>query len=119
MSVKLDAAYRKMDPRAAGSFFRVGNAFAILEHSEDNGALQHRSNDSWSTETHSGIVITSRVCRFIVVEEGHGFCWAVGISTYGGQGVRKKGFNKKDRDAHAIAYPPALSPRASSMSQSC
>ena len=105
VSFKLDPAYRKLDFRAAGQFFKVGRVFAILEHSEDNRAPQQRSNDAWTTETSSGIVILSHVRRFIVVKDSaHGFCWAVGISTYGGQGTKKHGFNKADREAHAIAY---------------
>ena len=100
----LDPAYRKLEPRPAGDFFKVGKVFAIVDHQEDNRPPRSTSSDVWSTKTTSGLFILSHVRRFIVVKEGHGFCWSVGINTYGGQGVRKRGFNKKDQDAHAIAY---------------
>ena len=108
---RLDPAYQKRSPRDAGDFFKLGKVFSILTHSEDERSGD-ANDDRWTTETRQGITIFSHIRRFIVVKEGHGFCWAVPINTYNGRGVSKSGFRLVDVQAHAIAYMRNTKPEA-------
>lgn len=96
--------YEKRDPKRAGSFFKVGRVFAILEHVEDGRESNDRSTDvKWRTKKRV-IWILSHFRRFAVVREEHGYCWAVPINTYKVNGLLKSGFNEADVQAHATIY---------------
>ena len=102
----IDPRYVKREPHIAGKLLRVGRVFAIFQHVEYN--KRPGDSDNWSNKmqhkSRLGHEILSHVQRMIVVKEQHGFCWAIPISTYNGQGMKKKGFNKADIDAHAIVH---------------
>jgi hypothetical protein len=98
---KLDPRYKKKQPRAAGDFFIIGRVFAMLWHTEHTADDVSRAK--W-TMTVMGAQVFSHIRRFAVVKQGHGYCWAVPINTYNGQGVKKKGFHREDIKAHAIIF---------------
>lgn len=71
------------------------------EPSEDRkSAATAYTGKAWTT-THFGTLVFSKVRRFIVVKEGTKECIAVPVTTYGGQGVAKKGVTKGE---HAIVH---------------
>jgi hypothetical protein len=92
---QLDSSYYVRN----SSFFTIGKVFSVL-FSEPAGATATRYNDSISVVRY-GEYVHSQIRRFIVVGRMHGFCYAVPIFTYNGQGTKKRGLNP---DAHAIAY---------------
>ncbi|EMD97318.1 hypothetical protein COCC4DRAFT_61570 [Bipolaris maydis ATCC 48331] len=81
------------------SFFTVGKVFSVL-FSEAAGSTATAYNNSISIVRY-GEYVHSQIRRFIVVAPRHGFCFAVPIFTYGGQGTKKHGVLPS---AHAIAY---------------
>lgn len=108
---KLDPRYERRDPRRAGSFFRVGRVFAILEHVEDGRRFDDRTSDAkWKT-TKGDVLILSHIRRFVVVREGHGYCWAVPVNTYNGRGLLDRGLNDQDIQAHAIIHDSEDKPK--------
>ena len=104
MEKRLDPRFLKRSPKAAGSLFVIGRVFAILWHTERTSGADDVSQAKWVTSTSMGAEVFSHIRRFVVVKEGHGFCRAVPINTYRGQGARKSGFNAADIDAHAIIH---------------
>ncbi|KAF5852731.1 hypothetical protein GGP41_008126 [Bipolaris sorokiniana] len=67
------------------SFFTVGKVFSVL-FSEAAGSTATAYNNSISIVRY-GEYVHSQIRRFIVVGPRHGFCFAVPIFTYGGQGI--------------------------------
>ena len=111
---KMDPRFKKKDAREAGRFFRIGRVFAMLWHTEvQKSALSDDiSQAKWTMTTSPGVRIFSHIRHFAVVREGHGYCWAIPINVYKGQGVKKRGFNKADVQAHAIVYMQGTRPLA-------
>ena len=102
---KMDSRFKRKSPPEAGGFFKIGRVFAMLWHDEHGLDLPDDVSDhKWITTTKMGVEVFSHIRHFAVVREGHGFCWAVPINTYRGKGVKKRGFNQADIDAHAIIY---------------
>lgn len=112
---KLDQRYIKRRPKVAGEFFTVGRVFSIVIHEDFTGDAKHlrQTADEWLTRSHKGLIF-SHVQRYAVVRMGHGYCWGIPISTYGGQGTSKSGIDATTAQAHAIAYstrtPPQILP---------
>jgi hypothetical protein len=98
----IEARFRQQSSNAANKFFRIGRVFAILWHIKDSTTMEGHS-DSYKTAAHGERILTS-VMRMAVVKVGHGFCWAIPIHSYGGAGLRKKGLNDDDKQAHAILH---------------
>lgn len=114
---RLDPRYKRRDPKRAGKFFSIGRVFAILDH-QDHSEAKHddsATNARWTQEIRlpNGMKTTvfSHIRRFAVVREGHGYCWAIPINTYNGQGCLKHGLNSDDIAAHAIIYSTDKAPR--------
>jgi hypothetical protein len=96
---ELDVSYRRRDH--ARRFFVPGRVFAVLWYEPARSVDDRYEYNLGSKFTQS---IVSHIMRMVVVKEHHGFCWAVPINTYRGQGVAKLGFYKHDVDAHAIIH---------------
>jgi hypothetical protein len=118
----IDDRFIRRDAKKAGNFFKLHRVFAILEHVE----AEKDSDDDTQAKYRSkvrGITVLSHVRHFAVVREGHGFCWAVPINTYKGQGLNKPGLRTVYAHiyAHAIIYstsrPPAPLPQEPRMSK--
>ncbi|EOA84701.1 uncharacterized protein SETTUDRAFT_136688 [Exserohilum turcica Et28A] len=98
---RLDPSYCVRD----GSFFRTGKVFSVL-FSEAAGSTATPYNDSFSV-VKFGEVVHSQIRRFIVISPRQGFCYAIPIFTYNGNGTKKPGL---DPIAHAIAYSEGYLP---------
>ncbi|KAF2159651.1 hypothetical protein M409DRAFT_29818 [Zasmidium cellare ATCC 36951] len=87
------------------NFFTVGKVFMMLwaEPAGDSG----RSNTLITSQERStipgkfGQMVFSKVRRFVVIREGEGYCTALPIVSYDGQGAAKPGVLKRE---HGIAY---------------
>jgi hypothetical protein len=106
----LDPSYKRLNPRESGKFFVRGRVFSMLHHSEQSGP--NIGHSKWQTSV-MGITIFSSIGRFIVVKEGHRYCWCIPITTYSGQGVKKRGLSRNDVDAHAIVFSTGQIPERS------
>ena len=94
--------FRTLPPRE-WNYFRPGRVIAIrvLEEYEDQTSQQQDHYSLERVRTSRGTVITEKVRRFVVVRCREGFCIAVPINTYGGQGLKKLGFRENNINAHA------------------
>ena len=101
-----DPRFKPKTPREAGQFFKIGRVFAMMWHTEVISGLElgQQHEPSSTTLTSLGTQVWSQIRRLVVVKEGHGHCWCVPISTYSGQGVKKRGLNATDIAAHAIIH---------------
>ncbi|KPI37521.1 uncharacterized protein AB675_4048 [Cyphellophora attinorum] len=106
----LDPRFIRRETRKAGNFFKIGRIFAVLEHVEEAKDADYTTEAKWETRTRFGMVLT-HIRHFAVVREGHGFCWAVPINTYNGQGLKKRGLRPVHITAHAIIYSTSRPPR--------
>ncbi|ETN43157.1 uncharacterized protein HMPREF1541_02315 [Cyphellophora europaea CBS 101466] len=110
---ELDRRYRQRTARDAGRLFQVGRVFSVQKHEDFNGdpKTYHTTPGCLLTKTSRGWII-SRNSQYVVVKEGHGFCWAIPITTYGGLGTCKRGLSAAEVEAHAVVYstskPPSL-----------
>lgn len=109
---RLDSRYYQRKPADAGRLLKFGRVFAVLRHSEDSGGGDGDIGSVWRSTNRQGVTIFSHVCRMVVVSERHGFCWAVPINTYKGQGCLKRGLNRDDVQAHAIIHMHDTSARS-------
>ncbi|KAK5123697.1 hypothetical protein LTR85_002333 [Meristemomyces frigidus] len=100
----------KVRDKDAKRFFVLGKVFHAL-WSEPGDSRTVVTGKAW-TQNKFGEWVYSKVRRFVVVRANSFECLAVPITSYGGQGVYKKGVKKAD---HAIIYtgrhPPAPHPR--------
>lgn len=91
----LDPSYIVRRP----SFYMVGRVFVVLwTEPAGNNATQVTKG---TVRNHLGELVFSKIRRFVVIREGRGYCSALPIATYSGQGVGKYGVVKSD---HAIIY---------------
>ena len=89
-SIKIDDL-QPVTPPQWDRYFTHGTVFGTYLHTQDTAS-------SVRTE------ILSRFYRLVVVGRGNGYCWAICINTYGGQGLAKPGLKDPNIRAHAIAY---------------
>ena len=106
---QLDVRYQRREGKKAGRFFSIGRVFAILTHSDNTTTDDSATAPNWTRDIllkspPTKTRIFSHINRFVVVREGHGFCWAIPIHTYNNQGCCKRGLNQRDIFAHAIIY---------------
>jgi hypothetical protein len=102
---ELFADYKIRDRR----FYKTGRVFLALwaEPAGGSSALL-TSAERGVVLNHLGERVFSKVRRFVVIRESDGYCGAVPINTYGGQGVAKRGVKKSE---HAIIYTGRTQPR--------
>jgi hypothetical protein len=108
----LDNRFIRREPSRAIRFFKVGRVFAILSHSDHTRPTNDSTEARWVTKK-GDVMIYTHIRHFAVVREGHGYCWAVMINTYGGRGVAKAGLRHDDVQAHAIIHDSKSEPRLS------
>ncbi|KAK4506244.1 hypothetical protein PRZ48_004209 [Zasmidium cellare] len=93
-------------------FFCIGRVFLVLWVEPAGGSVNSSSTSLVLGQGQHNERVFSKVRRFVVIREGNTYCSAVPITTYGGQGVAKRGVAK---DEHAIIYtgrePPSLAPQ--------
>ena len=97
--------FRRLSSRE-WNYFRPGRVIAtrVLEEYEDQTSQEQDHYSLEKVRTSHGTVITEKVRRFVVVKCREGFCIAVPINTYGGQGLKKLGFRDNNINAHARIY---------------
>lgn len=123
---KLSSAYRVYD--RASTFFIPGRVFSMLWHEPagrtykkqkgvvdeltepDDGYYKARLSRNTTVGPY-GEKIYSHIRRMIVIRNRPAYCWCISIGTYGGQGLKKRGLQKADIDAHAIVYDSRLEPK--------
>jgi hypothetical protein len=99
----LDSRYRRQKDPA--SFFSVGKVFAILWHENVGTQPNRQPGPNVITSTgRFGEMIFSHIRRMIVVRARHGYCWCVGINTYGRRGIAEKRLSAAEAAAHTIAH---------------
>ncbi|QIW94716.1 hypothetical protein AMS68_000234 [Peltaster fructicola] len=86
-------------------FFFLGKVFSILWAEPASTTLSpsaaNTAREQAVVKGPYGELIFSKIRRFVVIREGDGYCNALPISTYSGQGVGKRGVVKHE---HAIIY---------------
>ena len=87
-------------------FFKVGRVFKVL-WTEPAGNTSD-DEESFVGTSKYGERIYSKIRRFVVVRDQSGHCTCLPLTTYGGQGVMKRGVNAKD---HAVVYSEGERPR--------
>jgi hypothetical protein len=113
----LDRRDTQREPVDAARFFRKGRVFAILAHTDQISGIGSLASNTgtepwWREPTQAGLVIHSFVRRFVVIREGQGFCSAIPINTYNGQGCTRRGLKESEITAHAIVYFSEGPPKA-------
>lgn len=90
-------------------FFSVGRVFLVL-WSEPAGGNKNASTITRGSDYNTGLYgepVHSKVRRFVVIREGENYCSALPITTYGYQGVSKRGTKKSE---HAVVYTGRVAP---------
>jgi hypothetical protein len=105
---ELDASYFKRE--RAVQFFVIGRVFAVLWHEPAGDSQNDRFSEAFPHPGRFNEPIISHIRRMVVVKQHHGFCWAIPINTYKGQGVAKRGFNKYDIAGHAVIHATDRAP---------
>lgn len=103
----LSSRYRV--PTDGKTFFVRGRVFSLLFH---ESAYQSRNPEPEKSDVIDPRIsigpynqkIFSHIRRMVVIRSRHGYCWCIAINSYGGQGVKKRGFNSNDIKAHTIIY---------------
>ena len=121
---KLSAQYQV--PRNGAKFFVTGKVFALLWH-EPAGAPRNSAGGAAAIERDNadeedqlplskiklspnmtigpyGEKIYSHIRRMVVIKNRDGYCWCIGINSYSGQGLKKSGLKKREREAHTIIH---------------
>jgi hypothetical protein len=107
----LDPRYFKRSD--AKKFFTVGRVFALLWH--ENAGEDRTGREGYidyTTEGRYGSRVFSHIRRMAVVIERKGYCVCIPIHTYGGQGILKRGFDLRERQAHSIIHASDTEPAA-------
>lgn len=108
-------------------FFVAGRVFAILWHESvgeprsskkqrnpfdegEKAGVKDKIDSSLSIGPY-GEKIHSLIRRMVVIRQRHGYCWCIAINSYGGQGLKKPGLRKEERDAHTIIHDNRQSPQ--------
>lgn len=89
-------------------FYTFGRVFALVWH---EAAHNLDTNQAFEDTAKFGGPVFSYVRRMAVVKIGNGYCWCVPMSTYGGRGLSKPGFNSQDINDHAIIHMEGQTPR--------
>jgi hypothetical protein len=103
--------YHRRNAHEAARTLTVGRVFAVISYHDFDGD----ANDFIQTaESHlipdDDWWILRRVTRLIVVDERHGSCLAVPISTYGGKGLAKFHNQSPLVNKHAVIYDEKKNP---------
>jgi hypothetical protein len=107
----LDPRYVKRSD--AKKFFVVGRVFALLWHENaGEGQTDREGYIDHTTEGRFGSRVFSHIRRMAVVIERKGYCVCIPIHTYGGQGILKRGFDLRERQAHSIIHASDINPAA-------
>ncbi|KAI1620406.1 hypothetical protein EDD37DRAFT_179438 [Exophiala viscosa] len=87
-------------------FFSLGRVFITLWHENATHGNRYLRNVGTTSAGVHGEKIFSHIRRFAVVRIGRGFCWAVPVNTYRGQGLTRPSFKNKEEEirAHAIIH---------------
>lgn len=89
------------------SFFQKGRVFQVLWSEPAGGASVVSRWQPGIILNHFGERVFSKARRFVVIREADNYCNALPISTYGGQGLAKRGVTKAD---HCIIFTSAVAP---------
>lgn len=102
----IDGDRERLDPNfrlRRRDFFTAGRVFLVL-WMEPAGTSRNASTITLVSDYNTalyGETVHSKVRRFVVIREGENYCSALPITTYGSQGVSKRGIKKSE---HAIIY---------------
>jgi hypothetical protein len=98
----LDPRYkRQKDP---ARFFCVGKVFAILWHENVGQSNQEPGPNVITSQGRFGERVFSHIRRMIVIRDRYGYCWCVGINTYGKRGIAGKRMSAAESNAHTVAH---------------
>jgi hypothetical protein len=89
-------------------FYKTGRVFVILWAEPAGGGSATTFMQRGPVLNQLGERVFSKVRRFVIIREGAGYCSALPINTYGGQGVAKRGVKKSE---HAVIYSGKTEPR--------
>ncbi|KAK5323694.1 hypothetical protein LTR70_003182 [Exophiala xenobiotica] len=129
---QLSAQYRV--PGNGAKFFMTGKVFSLLWH-EAAGAPRNPSGGAATDERENagkedqlspdstrlnpnvtigpyGEKIYSHIRRMVVIKNREGYCWCIGVNSYSGQGLKKTGLRKRERDAHTIIHDSEIAAKA-------
>lgn len=99
-----------------GKFFAAGAVFAVLWHEAVGESLPEATIPEYEKAGEQDLIsknmsigaygekIFSHVRRMVVIRNREGYCWCLPINSYGGQGIKKPGLKKVEREAHTIIY---------------
>lgn len=116
---KLDKSFMLREGLEMGKFFIRGRIFAMVWH-ENAGHRQPNSTDVTKpldrpfhtfTVTRDKVRVFSHIRRFVVVKPKNGYCWAIPINSYSGNGLTSKNMIMQDKYAHCIIYSKGSQPR--------
>lgn len=95
-------------PNAKG-FFLVGRIFVVLRSGNASASSVVTGHAPGVALNHRGQRVSAQARRFVVIQEGDTFCYALPISTYGGRGVAHQSVTKSD---HVIIFTTRTAPNA-------
>jgi hypothetical protein len=110
-TTNLDPRFQRIPDHQWDSYFKIGRVFAIMTHNEDTSGRGDDDFSRWKVKNKLGQVVWTEVRRMVIIGRGHGFCWAIPINTYGGQGLSKRSLGASNRNAHAIIHMEGQDPK--------
>jgi len=121
VSAEMQSLSSKYRVRQDGvKFFRPGRVFAILWHESagqvptmDNPLEPQRGDVLGPNMTRGpyGETIYSHIRRMVVIKNRRGYCWCIPISSYSGQGLRRRGLRQDDINSHTIVHDSRKDPQ--------
>lgn len=91
----------------AKGYFQVGCMFVVLRSGNAPASSVVTGPAPGTALNRRGQRVFAQARRFVVIQEGDTFCYALPISTYGGQGVAHQGVTKSD---HVIIFTTSNAP---------
>ena len=91
----------------AKSYFQVGCMFVVLRSSNAPASSVVTGLAPGTALNRRGQRVFAQARRFVVIQEGDTYCYALPISTYGGRGVAHQGVTKSD---HVIIFTTRNAP---------
>jgi hypothetical protein len=91
----------------AKSYFQVGCMFVVLRSGNAPASSIVTGLAPGTAINRRGQRVLAQARRFVVIQEGETYCYALPISTYGGRGVAQQGVTKSD---HVIIFTTTNAP---------